>query len=79
MGRLEHFYRERKGDIDCAVSVNIEVSCVLDDAPRNRLILCFGFIGKLRYYFANLNNAHATGVLKEIILLERRKVVVVTI
>ena len=36
-----------RGNVDCAVSVNIEVSCVLDDAPRDRFILCLGFVGKL--------------------------------
>ena len=57
-----------------SISVDIEIPGVLNDTPRNCFVLCLSFVGKLRYQFANLDNAHTTSVLKEIVLLKSRKV-----
>ena len=38
-----------RGDVDCTISVDIEIPGVLNDTPRNCFVLCLSFVGKLRY------------------------------
>ena len=67
------------GNIDRAVSVDIEVPGVLNDTPWNYFVLCLSFVRKLRNQLADLNNAHTAGVLKEIVLLKSGKVMMVAL
>lgn len=66
-------------NINGAVSVDIEVASVLDDTPGDHGVLLFNFLGKLGNQFANLDNTHAAGILKEVVTFESTKVVVITI
>ena len=68
-----------RGNIDRAVSVDIEIPGVLNDMPWNCFVLCLSFVGKLRNQLADLNNAHTTSVLKEIVLLKSGKVMMVAL
>ena len=68
-----------RGDIDRTIGVDIEIPGVLNDTPWNCLILSLDIVRELRNQLADLNNAHATGVLKEIVLLKSGKVVMVAL
>ena len=67
------------GNIDRAVSVDIEVPGVLNDTPWNCLIPRLDIVRKLRNQLADLNNAHTAGILKEIVLLKSGKVMMVAL
>ena len=48
-GNIMHERVPYRGNIDRAVSVDIEIPGVLNDTPRNCFVLCLSFVGKLRY------------------------------
>lgn len=64
-------------NVDGAVGVDIEISGVLYDTPRNGGVLPLDLIGELRNQFPDLNNAHTAGVLKEIVALKRCEIMVI--
>ena len=68
-----------RGDVDCTISVDIEIPGVLNDTPWNCLILSLDIVRELRNQLADLNNAHTTSVLKEIVLLKSGKVMMVAL
>ena len=68
-----------RGDINGTVSMNVEVASILDDSPGNHGVLLFNFLGKLGNQFANLENTHTAGILKEIVAFESIEVMVVAI
>ena len=67
------------GNVNCAIRMNIEISCILDDAPGNGSISPLNFLRQLTYQFTNLNYTHTTGVLKHVISFERWETVIVSV
>jgi len=61
------------------VGMDIEVSGILDDTPRNRRIECFCIVGQFAYQFTDLHNAHTTGILKHDVIEERFIIIIVTL
>ena len=66
-----------RGNVDRTVGVDIEISGVLYDTPRNGRVLPLDLIGELGNQFPDLNNAHTAGILKEIIALKSCKIMVI--
>ena len=53
------------------IGMNIEVSGILDDAPRYRWIERFCLVRQFAYQFTDLHNAHTTSILKHDVIEER--------
>ena len=49
-------------NVDGTVGVDIKISAVLDDTPRNGGVLPLDLIGELGNQVSDLNNAHTAGV-----------------
>ena len=67
------------GNVNCAIRMNIEISCILDDAPGNGSISPLDFLRQLTYQFTNLNYTHTTCVLEHVVSFERRETVIVSV
>ena len=66
-----------RGNVDGTVGVDIKISGVLYDTPRNGGILPLDLIGELGNQLPDLNNAHTAGILKEIVALKRCEIMVI--
>ncbi len=67
------------GNIERTVSMNVKVTCIFNNPPRDRWSGLFDGIRKLRRQLTNLHNTHAAGILKHAVRLKTREVIGTTL
>lgn len=66
-------------NVNCLIGVDVEISGIFDNSPRNSGTFLFGFIRKLRNKFTDLNNIHTICVLEKAVVFKCGKIMMISL